>query len=125
MGAQYGKPHTMKLRPFAAACGTAFICLSVSPSVLAEESTQLEEVVVTADRKARTVDETLTPVTVITRKDIEKYQATDVAEVDQYLGNFTGRIARDNWVDQADYLAKGDVAGFSKKYGELGSEIKK
>ena len=71
----------MKLRPFAAACGTAFICLSVSPSVLAEESTQLEEVVVTADRKARTVDETLTPVTVITRKDIEKYQATDVAEV--------------------------------------------
>ena len=71
----------MKLFPFAAACGTAFICLSVSPSVLAEESTQLEEVVVTADRKARTVDETLTPVTVITRKDIEKYQATDVAEV--------------------------------------------
>ena len=42
---------------------------------------RLEEVVVTADRKARTVDETLTPVTVITRKDIEKYQATDVAEV--------------------------------------------
>lgn len=71
----------MKLRPFAAACGTAFICLSVSPSVLAEESTQLEQVVVTADRKARTVDETLTPVTVITRKDIEKYQATDVADV--------------------------------------------
>jgi vitamin B12 transporter len=81
MGAQYGKPHTMKLRPFAAACGTAFICLSVCPSVLAEESTQLEDVVITADRKARTVDETLTPVTVITRKDIEKYQATDVAEV--------------------------------------------
>lgn len=71
----------MKLFPFAAACGTAFICLFVSPSVLAEESTQLEQVVVTADRKARTVDETLTPVTVITRKDIEKYQATDVAEV--------------------------------------------
>ena len=71
----------MKLRPFAAACGTAFIYLSVSPNVLAEESTQLEEVVVTADRKARTVDETLTPVTVITRKDIEKYQATDVADV--------------------------------------------
>lgn len=71
----------MKLFPFAAACGTAFICLSVSPSVLAEESTQLEQVVVTADRKARTVDETLTPVTVITRKDIEKYQATDVADV--------------------------------------------
>ena len=36
---------------------------------------------VTADRKARTVDETLTPVTVITRKDIEKYQATSLPEV--------------------------------------------
>lgn len=56
---------------------------------------------------------------------IASWTATEVAEVDQYLGNFTGRIARDNWVDQADYLAKGDVAGFSKKYGELGSEIKK
>ena len=74
-------PNLMNLLPFAAACGTAFICLSVSPSVLAEESTQLEEVVVTADRKARTVDETLTPVTVITRKDIEKYQATSLPEV--------------------------------------------
>lgn len=71
----------MKLRPFAAACGTAFICLSVSPSVLAEESTQLEQVVVTADRKARTVDETLAPVSIITRKDIEKYQATSLPEV--------------------------------------------
>lgn len=81
MGAQYGKLHTMKLFPFAAACGTAFICLSVSPHVLAEESTPLEEVVVTADRKARTVDATLAPVTIITRKDIEKYQASSLPEV--------------------------------------------
>lgn len=71
----------MKPSSLAALFGTAFVCLSISPSVLAEESTSLDEIVVTADRKARTVDETLTPVTVITRKDIEKYQATDVAEV--------------------------------------------
>lgn len=56
---------------------------------------------------------------------IASWTKDEIAEVDQYLGNFTGRIARDNWVDQAGYLAKGDVAGFSKKYGELGSEIKK
>ncbi len=56
---------------------------------------------------------------------IASWSAADVGEVDQYLGNFTGRIARDNWVDQAGYLAKGDLAGFAKKYGEVGSEIKK
>jgi len=79
---RFGNPNLMKAFPFAAVCGTALICLSVSPTVLAEETTtQLDEIVVTADRKARTVDETLTPVTIITRKDIEKYQATDVVEV--------------------------------------------
>jgi vitamin B12 transporter len=71
----------MKLFPFAAVCGTAFICLSVSPLVLAEEADSLDAIVVTADRKARTVDETLTPVTIITRKDIEKYQATELVDV--------------------------------------------
>jgi len=71
----------MKSFPFAASCGVAVICLSVSPTVLAEDTTPLDAIVVTADRKARTVDETLTPVTIVTRKDIEKYQATEVAEV--------------------------------------------
>lgn len=56
---------------------------------------------------------------------IASWTKAEVAEVDQYLGNFTGRIARDNWVDQAGYLAKGDLKGFAKKYGEVGSEIKK
>ncbi|MBN9788966.1 hypothetical protein DMP17_10200 [Pseudonocardia sp. TMWB2A] len=56
---------------------------------------------------------------------IAAWSKADVAEVDQYLGIFAGRITRDNWVDQAAYLAKGDLAGFAKKYGEVGSEIKK
>lgn len=56
---------------------------------------------------------------------IASWTKAEIAEVDQYLGNFTGRIARDNWVDQAGYLAKGDHKGFAKKYGEVGSEIKK
>lgn len=46
----------------------------------------------------------------------------EVAEVDGHLGSFRGRIDRDSWVDQAGYLARGDVAGFEAKYGGLGSE---
>ncbi len=40
-------------------------------------------------------------------------------------GTFAGRIGRDNWVDQAKLLVAGDVKGFEKKYGALGSEIQK
>lgn len=43
----------------------------------------------------------------------------EIAEVDPYLGAFKGRIVRDNWVDQAGYLAKNDIAGFEAKYGKL------
>lgn len=56
---------------------------------------------------------------------IASWTKAEIAEVDGFLGNFTGRIVRDNWVDQADLLAKGDLKGFAKKYGEVGSEIKK
>lgn len=54
---------------------------------------------------------------------IAAWTAADIAEVDGYLGTFKGRIARDNWVDQAGYLARGDKAGFEAKYGALGSEL--
>lgn len=47
----------------------------------AEEVTELEEVIVTASRTAQTVDEALAPVTVISRKDIERSQATSVTEL--------------------------------------------
>jgi len=71
----------MKLSPLAAQFGTVTLCLLTSPLVLAEDATALDEIVVTADRKARTVDATLAPVSIITRKDIEQYQATSVPEV--------------------------------------------
>ena len=78
----------MKHTAIAAACGMTFSCLLASPFVLAadaadttDSATTLDEVVVTADRKARSIDETLAPVTVITRKDIEKYQAQSLPEV--------------------------------------------
>jgi len=50
---------------------------------------------------------------------IAAWTAADIAEVDAHLGNFKGRVSRDNWTDQAAYLAKDDVAGFEKKYGKL------
>jgi vitamin B12 transporter len=71
----------MKQLPLAALFGTSLLCLNISPPVAAEETDTLDNIVVTADRKARTVDETLAPVTIITRKDIEQYQATDLVEV--------------------------------------------
>ncbi len=56
----------------------------------------------------------------ITRFDqIATWKAEDIAEVDQYLESFSGRITRDGWIDQAKYLAKDDIDGFEKKYGKL------
>ncbi|QJB70731.1 hypothetical protein HF685_07355 [Parasphingorhabdus halotolerans] len=56
----------------------------------------------------------------VTRFDqIATWTAEDIAEVDQYLESFSGRITRDAWIDQAKYLAKDDIAGFEKKYGKL------
>ncbi len=58
------------------------VAMSVMSSVaLAEEVYDLGEIVVTAARTAQTVDETLAPVTVINRKQIERAQATTVAEL--------------------------------------------
>ena len=47
----------------------------------------------------------------------------DIARIDPQLGAFQGRIARDNIVDQASYLARGDKAGFEEKFGALGGEL--
>ncbi|MEL6874510.1 MAG: hypothetical protein AAGM33_03450 [Pseudomonadota bacterium] len=56
----------------------------------------------------------------ITRFDqIATWKEAEIAEVDQYLEGFSGRITRDAWIDQAKYLAKDDIAGFEKKYGKL------
>ena len=58
------------------------VAMSVMSSVVvAEEVYKLEEVVVTAARTAQTVDETLAPVTVINREQIERTQATTVVEL--------------------------------------------
>ena len=61
---------------------------------------------------------------VTTFEQVANWSARDIREIDSKLGNFAGRIGRDNWIDQAKLLSKGDVKAFEKKYGPLGSEIK-
>ena len=56
---------------------------------------------------------------------VANWTPADITEIDSKLGTFAGRIGRDNWVDQAKLLVAGDVTGFEKKYGALGSEIAK
>lgn len=50
---------------------------------------------------------------------IAAWTDTDLAAIDARLGNFKGRPIRDQWIDQAKYLAAGDIAGFETKYGKL------
>ena len=44
---------------------------------------------------------------------------TEVDRLDAQLGAFRGRIGRDRIVEQADYLARGDVDGFEQRFGKL------
>jgi predicted flap endonuclease-1-like 5' DNA nuclease len=39
--------------------------------------------------------------------------------IDAQLGNFTGRMGRDRWIEQARLLAAGDKAGFEAVFGKL------
>lgn len=55
---------------------------------------------------------------------IAGWSASDIASVDAHLGNFKGRIVRDNWVEQAGLLARGAIADFEAKFGKLDSENK-
>lgn len=56
----------------------------------------------------------------ITRFDqIAGWSEADVARIDPQLGTFQGRIARDNWVEQARYLSAGDVSGFEARFGKV------
>lgn len=45
---------------------------------------------------------------------------SQVQAVDAGMGAFRGRILKDQWVEQAQHLAKGDKAGFEAKFGKLG-----
>ena len=60
----------------------------------------------------------------ITRFDqIANWSAAEIAAVDAHLGTFQGRIARDNWIEQAGLLARGEIAAFEAKFGKLDRPI--
>ena len=50
---------------------------------------------------------------------IASWSEADIAELDGKLGTFAGRPARDSWVEQAGFLASGDVTGFEAKFGKV------
>lgn len=54
---------------------------------------------------------------VTTFAQIASWSDADVERIDASLGRFAGRITRDQWVEQAKLLAKGDNLGFSEKFG--------
>lgn len=57
----------------------------------------------------------------ITRFDqLARLSADEAAILDDQLGPFRGRVARDRLVEQAAYLARGDTDGFEAKFGKLG-----
>jgi len=56
----------------------------------------------------------------ITRYDqLAGLNANEAAHLDERLGPFVGRLARDRIVEQAAYLARGDLDGFEEKFGKL------
>jgi len=50
---------------------------------------------------------------------IAAWSDADIDRIDAQMGNFEGRIRRDNFVEQAKLLAAGDIAGFEAKFGAL------
>lgn len=50
---------------------------------------------------------------------IARLSPGEVDRLDESLGAFRGRIARDRIVEQADYLARGDEDGFEQRFGKL------
>jgi predicted flap endonuclease-1-like 5' DNA nuclease len=50
---------------------------------------------------------------------IAKLSHHQVEALDAAMGPFRGRFARDRIVEQADYLARGDVDGYEAKFGKL------
>jgi len=50
---------------------------------------------------------------------IARLTPNEVERIDQAMGSFRGRFARDRIVEQADYLARGDTDGYEQAFGKL------
>jgi len=56
----------------------------------------------------------------ITRFDqIAKLSSSQIEALDESMGPFRGRFARDRIKEQAEYLARGDLDGYQAKFGNL------
>lgn len=56
----------------------------------------------------------------VTRFDqIAKLTDSELERLDADLGAFRGRLQRDRIVEQANYLARGDIDGFEQRFGKL------
>jgi len=57
----------------------------------------------------------------ITRIDqIAALSPEEAQDLDARLGNFRGRLARDRWIEQAQFLTAGDRTGYEAEFGKLG-----
>lgn len=56
----------------------------------------------------------------VTRFDqIAGWDEAEIDRIDSQLGRFTGRIRRDDWIEQARFLAADDRAGYEARFGAL------
>jgi predicted flap endonuclease-1-like 5' DNA nuclease len=56
----------------------------------------------------------------ITRYDqLAGLNGNEIAHLDERMGPFVGRLARDRVIEQADLLARGDIESFEEKFGKL------
>lgn len=51
---------------------------------------------------------------------IASWEPADIERIDAQLGRFSGRITRDQWVEQAKLLCAGEEAAFTAKFGRNG-----
>lgn len=51
---------------------------------------------------------------------IAAWTPAEIERIDAKLGRFSGRIVRDQWVEQARLLAAGDESGFTARFGNNG-----
>lgn len=57
---------------------------------------------------------------ITTYAQIAAWEADEIERIDAKLGRFSGRITRDQWVEQAKLLSAGDESNFVAKFGQNG-----
>ncbi|NJO13918.1 MAG: hypothetical protein HC870_01555 [Rhizobiales bacterium] len=57
---------------------------------------------------------------ITTYAQIAAWDEAAIERIDAQLGRFSGRIVRDQWVEQAKLLSAGDEASFADKFGNNG-----